>query len=336
MAIVTFMRSALPALALLGSLPMAPPAMAQGATQSAPLDFARDALALRPGEFVWAPEIAPSGPVTIVVDLSTQRATIYRNGVRIGVSTVSTGKPGHETPTGVFSIRLKDAHHRSSKYNNAKMPYTQMLTQDGVALHAGGLPGYPESHGCVHLPLALARQLFTSTTYSTTVVISGRTGAQTNDVFGGVLAPVTQSGKPNPHVPLASNEYYRWRPDLSPTGPLAFILSVRDQRLVVLRNGVEIGRAKVAIEGEALGTHVLTLVQGADGTWQWVLVGVAGHADEANLPVTTDVLNRVRMPPAFQAQVLPLIAPGTTVLVTEASINKHNTGGGLAVLTATD
>lgn len=330
-----FLPSALAAVVVAGSLAIATtPTLAQGAKQSAPLDFARQAMALKPGEFVWVPEISPSGPVTIVVDLSTQRATIYRNGVRIGITTVSTGKPGHETPTGVFSILLKDADHRSSKYHNAKMPYTQKLTQDGIALHAGGLPGYPESHGCVHLPFALAQQLFTSTTFSTTVVISGRAGTKAEDVFGGVLAPVTQSGKHNPHIPLASNEPYRWHPELAPAGPVAFILSGHDQRLVVLRNGIEIGRAKVAIDGEPLGTHVLTLVQAPDGKPQWLLVGVAGHADEANLPVSADVFSRIHMPPPFNAQITPLIVPGTTVLVTMAPIIKDTTGADLAVLTA--
>lgn len=54
-------------------------------------------------------------------------------------------------------ILQKDAKHRSSTYNNAPMPYQQRLTWDGVALHAGGLPGYPESHGCVHLPFEFSR-----------------------------------------------------------------------------------------------------------------------------------------------------------------------------------
>jgi hypothetical protein len=314
---------------------LAGPALAQGAKQSASLDFAKQAQALKPGEFVWAPEASPTGPVTVVVDLSSQRASIYRNGVRIGVSTVSTGKPGHETPTGVFSILLKDANHHSSKYNNASMPFTQKLTQDGVALHAGGLPGYPESHGCVHLPLALAKDLFNSTTYSSTVVITGKAAAKSDTVFGGVLAPVTKSGAKNPHVALAPNEPFRWQPELAPTGPVSFVLSGADQRLVVMRNGVEIGRAKVAIDGEPLGTHVLTLVDTGDGKRQWLRVGVAGHDAEANLPVEADVLQRVRMPQAFSANVMPLVTPGTTVLVTMAPINKDTTGAGLAVLTGT-
>ncbi len=73
----------------------------------------------------------------------------YRNGVRIAVSTCSTGKKGHETPTGVFTILEKDKDHHSSTYNNAPMPNMNRLTWSGVALHAGNLPGYPASHGCV-------------------------------------------------------------------------------------------------------------------------------------------------------------------------------------------
>lgn len=321
------------ALVLLG---VAAPVVAQGARESTSLDMARQALALKPGEYVWAPEISPAGPVTVVVDLSTQRATIYRNGVRIGVSTVSTGKPGHETPTGVFSIILKDADHRSSKYNNAKMPFTQKLTQDGVALHAGGLPGYPESHGCVHLPYTLAQKLFTTTSYSTTVVITGSAGSKATDVFGGVVSPVTVSGKASQGVPLAANEPYRWTPELAPTGPVSFILSGADKRLVVLRGGVEIGRSKVAIDGEPLGTHVLTLTERAGSAPQWTLVGVAGRTDEANLPVAPDALARVRMPAAFKDHISPLIVPGTTVLVTMAPINPKTTGGDLAVLASAE
>ena len=92
------------------------------------MELARQADQLKPGQWVWAPQIAPKGPITVYVDLSRQLATVYRNGVRIGVSTVSSGKPGHETPTGVFTILQKDAKHHSNKYNNATMPYQQRLT----------------------------------------------------------------------------------------------------------------------------------------------------------------------------------------------------------------
>jgi lipoprotein-anchoring transpeptidase ErfK/SrfK len=97
-------------------------ALAQGAHATSAVELAREAGRLQPGQWVWAPEISPKGPVLVVVDLSAQVATVYRNGVRIGVSTVSSGKPGHETPTGVFTILQKDPHHRSSTYNNARCP----------------------------------------------------------------------------------------------------------------------------------------------------------------------------------------------------------------------
>ena len=96
----------------------------------------------------------------VYVDIGRQRATVYRNGVRIGVSTISSGKAGNSTPTGVFTILQKNKDHRSSTYDNAPMPYMQRLTWKGVAMHAGNLPGYPASHGCVRLPLEFAKRLF--------------------------------------------------------------------------------------------------------------------------------------------------------------------------------
>ena len=103
-------------------------ANAQGATASSATEFARKADQLKPGQWVWVPNVAPEGQMLVYVDLSRQLATVYRNGVRVGVSSVSSGKPGHETPTGVFTILQKDAHHRSSKYNSAPMPFQQRLT----------------------------------------------------------------------------------------------------------------------------------------------------------------------------------------------------------------
>ena len=83
---------------------------------------------LKPGDYLWAPDIAPSGPVTVIISLKTQRAYTYRNGVPIGVSTVSTGKRGHATPTGIFMILQKQIEHRSNLYSDAPMPFMQRLT----------------------------------------------------------------------------------------------------------------------------------------------------------------------------------------------------------------
>ena len=110
-------------------------AFAQGAKESAPVDLPPSQL--KPGEFIWSPQAVPAGPLVMVISLDEQRAYVYRNGLRIGVSTVSTGKKGYETPTGVFTILQKKKDHKSNLYDDAPMPFMQRLTWDGVALHAG-------------------------------------------------------------------------------------------------------------------------------------------------------------------------------------------------------
>ena len=122
-----------------------------------------EATSLRPGEFVWQPELAQNGSVEVIVSIPQQRAYVDRGGTLIGVTTVSTGRRGHSTPVGTFTILEKRREHYSNLYNNAPMPFMQRLTWGGVALHAGQIPGYPASHGCVRLPLEFARLLFTAT-----------------------------------------------------------------------------------------------------------------------------------------------------------------------------
>jgi L,D-transpeptidase catalytic domain len=119
---------------------------------------------LKPGDYVWYPKVAPAGPVVILVSLPDQLLYVYRNGVRIGRSTASTGKPGKRTPTGVFTVLQKKVRHESSIYKGAQMPHMQRLTWTGVAMHAGNLPGYPASAGCVRLPVDFAANLYSVTT----------------------------------------------------------------------------------------------------------------------------------------------------------------------------
>lgn len=309
------------ATALLAALLLAgaAPALAQGSTTSDPVELAARSDLLKPGEWIWAPAISPAGPVTIVVDLSRQIADVYRNGVRIGVSTVSTGKPGHETPTGVFQILQKDANHHSNKYNNAPMPYQERLTMDGVALHAGGLPGYPESHGCVHLPLEFSKLLFGITDLGMTVVVTGKAGVPSLAAADGVLAPVLPGGGADPHVPLGPNEAYRWTPEAAPAGPVTIVVSESDNRVVVMRNGVEIGRAKVTLDPPPFGTHVLQLVQSEGGT-HWMVVSAPGDEADAGKIVDGSALQRLHLPTDFYAQLKPLIVPGVTVLMTQAPV----------------
>ena len=147
-------------------------------------------VAFKPGQFEWHPERAAAGQLVMVVSLPAQMVHVYRNGVRIGVSTISSGKPGKETPTGTFEILQKKEMHHSNLYNNAPMPFMQRLTWDGIALHAGKLPGYPASHGCVRLPSKFAELLYGETRKGMLVVVADEASHGPEVLYPGSRAPV--------------------------------------------------------------------------------------------------------------------------------------------------
>jgi hypothetical protein len=319
------------ALAAFCALTLPAVALAQGATVSSPPELARAADKLKPGEWVWAPSIAPQGPILVYVDLSRQLATVYRNGVRIAISTISSGKDGHETPTGVFTILQKDANHHSNKYNSAPMPFQERLTWDGVALHAGGLPGYPESHGCVHLPYSFAQALFGITNLGATVVVQGDAASHIRTTDSSLLVPLDPKGQAQAQQRL-DTQGYSWMPERSPVGPLTIIISKHDQRIVVLRNGVEIGRSAAEIKDDDPGSHVVTLNLDKAGKPHWVYVGLPGHNDEMGREVDEATLNRVLMPRAFYDDVKAALRPGTTVLITQSSVGEDGAAQHLTIL----
>ena len=130
-------------------------------------------VALAPGDFRWAAEFPKTGDTSIVIDLLTQRFYVYRGEELVGMSTISSGKKGRETPVGFWAVRVKKVKGYSRKYDNAPMPFMQMYDEKGIAFHAGPNPGYPASHGCVRLPLKFAEKLFGLTAIGTKVVIEG-------------------------------------------------------------------------------------------------------------------------------------------------------------------
>lgn len=126
---------------------------------------------LKPGDYRQLVDFQPSAPVSIVVDIPSQLAGVYQQGELVVVTTVSTGKKGHPTPIGTFRVMGKAVEHYSNLYNSAPMPYMQRLTNDGVAIHAGKITGKPASHGCVRMPLAMAKLLYGATKVGTEVTI---------------------------------------------------------------------------------------------------------------------------------------------------------------------
>ena len=113
-----------------------------------------------------------STPLLALVSLKDQRVTIYDKDGAILHSPVSSGQTGYETPVGIYSVLQKEAEHYSNRYDDAAMPFMQRITWTGVAMHAGALPGYPASHGCIRLPYEFAQRLFPLTKLGLRVVVS--------------------------------------------------------------------------------------------------------------------------------------------------------------------
>jgi lipoprotein-anchoring transpeptidase ErfK/SrfK len=125
-----------------------------------------------PGVYSMSPVRDDGDSMSMIVNLRAQRAYVYRDGVRIRSSQISSGKPGYRTPTGTFTVLEKERVHHSNKYDNAPMPYMQRLTWGGVALHGGHVPGFPASHGCIRLPMSFARWLYSEPTMGMRVTIT--------------------------------------------------------------------------------------------------------------------------------------------------------------------
>jgi lipoprotein-anchoring transpeptidase ErfK/SrfK len=107
----------------------------------------------------------------VLVSIPQQTMHVFRNGVLVGRSSISSGGPGHATPAGVYNILEKSESHKSVTYNNAPMPYMERLTWEGIAMHSGQLPGYAASHGCIRLPFDFSSRLYSVTSKGGTVII---------------------------------------------------------------------------------------------------------------------------------------------------------------------
>jgi len=148
------------------------------ATAASAADIAREDMfvtfgttELKPGRFLWKNGAEPGQVTRVVISLGDQLAFAYHHDELIAVSTISSGTEKNPTPTGIFNVLEKKPMHRSRKYENAPMPFMQRIDQFGVALHAGHLPGYPASHGCIRLPHKFAAKLYQVTRVGTPVLI---------------------------------------------------------------------------------------------------------------------------------------------------------------------
>jgi hypothetical protein len=279
--------------------------------------------ALKPGEFIWRPEVSPRGPVVIVVSLPEQLVHVYRNGVTIGVSTCSTGKPGNRTPTGVFTILQKNVDHYSSTYNNAPMPNMQRLTWRGVAMHAGNLPGYPASHGCVRLPKNFSKVLFSVTQLGTPVIIADQNAAQSSVVRPDLILPqdvaeVAQEAQAKTAKTKKSTA------DTRKEAITSILVSGGDRKAYLMVDGAVTFETPIRVNDpdKPLGTHLFSLIgPSTDGySYKWTAFGLGGHPEDG---VTVDlwsssVLGRIEYQDAPGIRrIAHTLHPGTTMVITD-------------------
>jgi len=302
-----------------------------------------DPKALARGEFVWHPEISPSGPVVLVVSLDEQRAYVYRNGIAVGASTISSGRKGHETPTGVFTILQKEVEHHSNKYDGAPMPYMERLTWDGVAMHGGTLPGYPASHGCIRLPHAFARKLYEITTRGATVIVADTKSAPATTVHPATLVPTAVGDGANDSAPA---EDFSWNDAPLASGPVSILLSTAERRVFVFRNGRTIGTthyvsdAPVAIGGSVLYVmgegfdSAANVLDPAHPRHRWTAYPLPTRRDPAP---RADAPRVFHVPPEFARHVYDVLVPGITVLATDLpSVRSDIDSGPVRVLESSD
>jgi hypothetical protein len=326
---------------------LAPPALAKNPPKHTSTEgMARTVVPakLETGQFVWHPEMSPQGPIVMVVSLPEQKAYVYRNGVLIGASTVSTGKKGHDTPTGVFTILQKHEDHYSNLYNAAPMPYMQRLTWSGVALHAGRLPGYPASHGCVRMPYEFAKLLFNETKTGVTVVVSDAKQFPATIAHPGLIAPVDATGAPV--APLPAGDMV-WQPEAGPDGPVTILVTNEDHRVRVFRGGVEIGRSPFVLDdpNRKLTLHVLTMLEPTEQdpispitgrrVPRWLLVSGEEKAEVS----TEKLLSVIKIPDEFRREAAAVVGPGTTLVVTQPAPTADTTstaGTDFTIVTSED
>jgi hypothetical protein len=300
------------------------------------LPFDTDTKKLKAGQFIWQDNAVSSGAVVALVSIPEQRIYLYRNGILIAVSTVSTGKRGYGTPAGIFTVLEKDRYHRSRTYDNAPMPYANRLTWEGVALHAGHVTGAPASHGCIRLPTQFARSLFGISTLGMTVVITGYQGQSFKLSLPTTLSPVASMEGKFVNLPdLTPDEQFRWQPENAPEGSVSIVMSEKDQYLLVYRNGVEIGRAKISmtLAEKNLGTHAFIMQEGI-GTeanlflptapaHQWMAIGSSDHDSEKTIPLNTAFFEHLDIPMEFATAMDSVLSSGTTLLITDNAMLRH-------------
>lgn len=287
--------------------------------------------------------VLAAGPLQIIVSKDQQSLVVYDGDTVIATSRVSTGKKGHSTPTGIFSVLQKARHHRSNIYSDAPMPFMQRLTWSGIALHASGhVPSYPASHGCVRLPNDFAKTLYGMTSMGAQVLVSDRQvqpqaiadaflfqpRAPSPPLLSDVeLRPSVTHAPPSQAVEVASSESAEpAKPAAMPEGsPLRMIITWRGQREKIADAQAilsELGFVPGMADGVA-GQQTIEAVKAYQASEN---IAVDGRIDDALLALLYKKTNR-GMPANGQLLVRrdfkPLFETPITIASAEIALGTH-------------
>jgi lipoprotein-anchoring transpeptidase ErfK/SrfK len=318
-------------------------------TRTATTAFAKGHIDGKPASSLHELATKGKGPLRIIISLDRQQLTLYSGDEVIAHSRVSSGQRGHSTPTGVFSIIQKDRWHRSNIYDDAPMYFMQRLTWSGVAMHQGVVPNYPASHGCIRLPEAFAKQLWTTTKTGVRVIVShGEVApvaiahaklfvpkpapvAEPKTSFNSVqaaeqawklaeldtrsLAWVTTADAPPLTLPAIDPP-----PSATPLkpGPVSVFISRKEGKLFVRKGFEPVFDVPVTIGDpqQPLGTHVFTALQTTEDSARWSVVTMTPKLTAAS------ALDRITIPSEAVERISPLITAGASLIITD-----HGLGG---------
>ncbi len=187
----------------------------------------------------------------------------------------------------------------------------QRLTWTGIAMHAGHLPGYPASHGCVRLPIDFAEKLYSVTLSGTSVIITDHKFEPGEIAEPGLLLSGKTGAFSKPALAAGSFESH---PEKSPTGPVSVIFSIPDQQAYVYRDGIEIGRAAISTTGltQDFGSYVYSALDKIDpnGRREWMSIASFGPA---GTPDIKELAERVTIPGEFLEHARTAVSPRTTL-----------------------
>jgi hypothetical protein len=206
----------------------------------------------------------------------------------------------------------KEKEHYSSTYDDAPMPHMHRLTWDGVALHAGNLPGYPASHGCVRLPAAFAEKLYSVTQVGTPVIVAGEYTHPASVTDPGLIMGETAKKE-------LAKVAKKTKPVFAKTDAVTSILvSSADESIYVLQNGdiVAEGKATIANSSKPLGSNVFVLQGGDSKGFTWEATGFSTGRRGAVAP-NTSVVERIKPPPDVQDAIDERMKPGMVLVTTD-------------------